>query len=181
MKHRTFSKPTNIVSAVVAKNAKLLLSMSMATVLISASAFADVTVSQSASGLTAGSPFDATSPGGGALTYETASQAVSGAVTITVNTGSGPTGFLQTFQGNDAILEGFAFFSPGVNNPATGSYTISLLDYGTTGPITTSVEMNASPISVFLDTFTFPNTLSRQYYFDFTDAAVLQSDHYYGN
>ncbi|HEU6448975.1 MAG TPA: hypothetical protein VFV23_11110 [Verrucomicrobiae bacterium] len=151
------------------------------TVLMSFAAVADVTVSQSASGLSASTPFDSTSPGGGSLLYETSTNlGTSGAVTITVNAGSSATGILQTFQGVDAILEGFAFWSPGVNNPTTGSYTISLLDYGSVGPITTSAQMNGTATTIFSDTFTFPNTLARQYYFDFTDSAVLNSSDYYG-
>jgi hypothetical protein len=161
----------------------LLLSLAAMAVFTSTSAFSSVVVSQSASGLNAGSPYVATF-GGGNLAIETATAiATAGSTTLTVNTGAGATGILQTFLGNSQNLEGFAFFSPGVNNPTAGNfYTISLLDYGTTGPITTTALMNGSSTTVFSDTFTFPNTLARQYYFDFqgADTVTLDSTHYYG-
>jgi hypothetical protein len=105
-----------------------------------------------------------------------------GATSTAVPTGSG---MVQTFKGDGKMLEAVGFYFSSTSAPAQGkSFTISLIDYGTEGPINKNTgQMNTVKAAVFSDSFKWNSSgTGRQYYFDFSGASnvVLDSTHYYG-
>lgn len=123
----------------------------------------------------------ASSFGGGDLAFSLSATAPGNAVAMTIDTGN-YIRFAQSFRGNGQVLQGWGFYGNG-NNGSPVDYTISLIDYGTAGPIDTAAEFSpGTPAPVlFTDTFSLASLTARQIYFDFTSGSnfTLQSDRYY--
>lgn len=122
--------------------------------------------------VTAVTPYDA-SFGGGTLAFGNHAPAQS-----VVAESFASANFAQSFKGNGEQLEGVAFFGNGA-----GTFSISLLDFGTTGPIDTYAEYNpVTPATVLVtSTFTMTSSPDSQLYFDFTggSSVLLASSNYY--
>jgi hypothetical protein len=120
--------------------------------------------------------------GGGNLAVSMVAATSNSSTPMTVaNPGNGYFG--QSFKGNDQAIEGWGFFGNGGNSSAL-TYTITLLDYGTSGPIDTYSEFNpVTPASTLVaTTFSLGGSAGKkQMFFDFSgsDAVTLSSTHYY--
>ncbi len=120
--------------------------------------------------------------GGGNLAVSLVAASLNSSVAMTVAS-SGNTVYGQSFKGNGQAIEGWGFFGNGGNASAL-SYTITLLDYGTSGPIDTFSEFNpvTPATALVVASFSLGGSVSKkQMLFDFSgsDAVTLSSSNYY--
>lgn len=164
--------PTNM-------NLKLISCLAASAALSAGSAFGAVSVSLTAATATTAWPtIQAGDSGGGALVLSRIASSGSG-VSESLTTSSSAT-FAQSFQGNGEVLQGFGFLGNGTNASPV-SYTVRLIDYGTTNVIDTDAEF-ATGTPIVTASFSLGTSAVSQIYFDFsgTDAVTLVGGRSYG-
>ncbi len=85
--------------------------------------------------------------------------------------------FGQSIKGNGRILSAVAFYGNG-SDASSAVYSITLLDYGITGPIDTAGAFTPPipPVVVFNESFTLTNSPAAQLYFEFQGDARVRLD-----
>jgi hypothetical protein len=151
--------------------------LAIGTLLFSSTVLADVAVTR-----TDAFDTDPWQPAFGGGTISVSPAFTEGGTTTAAPAGSG---VVQSFKGDGKKLEAVGLFFSSTSAPALGKqFTISLIDYGTEGPVNKSgAQFNAVKTTVFADSFTWTTSATaRQCYFDFTGASnvVLDGTHYYG-